>query len=57
MKRWKNNPLPIQWLWLSKDDKRAVIKLLDKTDIEFLTDMKNTFNATVLEMEIIDEQR
>ena len=57
MKRWKSNPLPIQWQWLSKDEKRAVIKLLDKTDIEFLTDMKNTFNATVLEMEIDFEQR
>jgi hypothetical protein len=52
MKCWLNDPLPIQWMYLSKEQKKQLIKKMQSEDVKFLKRMREIFNSIVLELEI-----
>ena len=52
MKYWEKNPLPIKWEKLTNREKKAVIKIMENQDVEFIKAMKKTFDSTLIELEI-----
>lgn len=56
MKCWLADPFPIQWQALNREEKKQVIKRMNDDDVEFLTYMRKTFDAVVLELDIDCEE-
>lgn len=56
MKCWLSDPYPIQWQALSREEKKQVIKRMSDDDVAFLTYMRETYDAVVLELDIDCEE-
>ena len=53
MKCWQHDPLEINWLSISKQEKKEFIQNMEKEDIAFLKEMREIFNSVTLQIEVI----
>ena len=52
MLSWRLDPYPIQWLYQTPQQKREIIKMLDKETFDFIKGLHENLNAQLLELKL-----